>query len=62
MKKIFNFVKCLLGFGSIKDDSICWFSNKFFDIHDYPINKGGDGTPSHFYVYKCSKCGKSFII
>lgn len=55
-------MKCILGFGSIKDRSICWFSDKFFDIHDYFECKGGDGTPSHFYFYKCPACSKRFTI
>jgi len=41
---------------------ICWFSDKFFDIHDYYKEYGGDGIPSHFYVYKCHSCGKEFTI
>lgn len=40
----------------------CWFSKKFWDIHDYPTNSGGDGTPSHFYTYTCWNCGKKFGI
>lgn len=40
----------------------CWFSRHFWDIHDYPVRKGGDGIPSHFYTYKCWNCGKEFGI
>lgn len=40
----------------------CWFSRKFFDIHDYKESKGGDGTPMHFYTYTCWNCGKKFTI
>lgn len=40
----------------------CWFSRRFFDVHDYKKSKGGDGVPSHFYTYKCWKCGKEFRI
>lgn len=28
--------------------------------HDYHERNGGDGTPSHFYTYTCSYCGKQF--
>jgi len=59
---VFRFLKCLFGFGSVEDGSICWFSKKFFDVHDYHKWKGGDGTPSHFYQYTCWKCGKRFSI
>lgn len=60
--KIFLFIKCLFGYGKIEEGSICWFSRNFFDIHDYQINAGGDGMPSHFHKYKCHKCGKEFTI
>lgn len=60
--KIWFFIKCIFGFGSIKDRSICWFSDNFFDIHDYKINKGGDNIPKHFYIYRCNECGKIFTI
>ena len=30
--------------------------------HDYKVENGGDGTPSHFYTYTCSFCGKQFQI
>lgn len=62
MRKIFWFIKCLMGFGSVKDGSTCWFSNKFFDKHDYPISKGGDGYPAHFHEYECYCCHKKFYI
>ncbi len=41
---------------------VCWFSARFHDIHDYPVAWGGDGHPSHFYVYRCWNCGKEFSI
>lgn len=41
---------------------ICWFSKHFWDIHDYKLNKGGDGIPRHFYTYTCHFCGKEFTI
>jgi hypothetical protein len=62
MKKAWWAIKCLFGFGHVKDGSICWFSDKFFDVHDYHSSKGGDGIPSHFHVYRCSKCFKVFEI
>jgi len=58
----FRFLKCVFGFATIKNNDICWFSEKFFDIHDYPENKGGDGYPRHFSSYNCTKCGKEFTI
>lgn len=59
---IFTFIKCLFSFGSIKDNSICWFSAKFWDIHDYKINQGGDGYPTHFFEYTCPNCLTKFTI
>ena len=41
---------------------VCWFSRKFYDIHDYFVRAGGDGTPSHMYEYTCWNCGKKFHI
>lgn len=41
---------------------VCWFSRKFYDIHDYPVRSGGDGTPSHFWEYECWNCHKKFGI
>lgn len=41
---------------------ICWFSFHFWDVHDYPIEFGGDGVPTHFHDYKCYNCGKKFTI
>ena len=43
-------------------DFVCWFSRKFFNIHDYPRSYGGDGYPSHFYTYRCWNCGRKFGI
>lgn len=62
MIKIFWFLKCVFGYGSVNDGSICWFSDVFFDVHDYHTHRGGDGCPSHFYKYSCHKCGKNFEI
>jgi len=41
---------------------ICAFSARFWDIHDYPKDKGGHGDPWHFYTYTCWNCGKKFEI
>ena len=41
---------------------VCWFSARFWDIHDYLTITGGDGCPSHFYEYHCWRCGKKFTI
>lgn len=60
--KIWWFIKCFFGFGSVVDGSICWFSKQFWDIHDYPTKKGGNGFPLHFYKYKCTECNKEFEI
>jgi hypothetical protein len=41
---------------------VCWFSSRFWDIHDYTVSSGGNGTPTHFYEYTCWNCGKKFGI
>ena len=43
---------------------VCEFSERHpnWDIHDYPVAAGGDGTPTHFYTYHCWNCGKAFGI
>jgi hypothetical protein len=40
----------------------CWFSARFWDVHDYWKWAGGDGVPAHFYEYRCHGCGKRFTI
>lgn len=62
MKKLWWCIKCIIGFGTVTDDSICWFSKKFFNIHDYHLHRGGDGVPTPFYEYKCSKCKQKYNI
>lgn len=44
------------------DNGLCEFSKKYIDIHDYPKDKGGDGTPTAGYIYTCPNCGKEFTI
>jgi len=46
----------------INIEYVCWFSSHFRNVHDYPVEFGGDGTPSHFFKYKCWNCGKEFGI
>jgi len=62
MKVIVKFLLGFFGFGTVNNGITCWFSKHFWDVHDYKMNKGGDGTPSHFYVYACSKCKANFTI
>ena len=62
MKKVIWFIKLMFGLGSISNGSICWFSNRFYDVHDYHTTKGGDGIPSHFYKYTCPNCDVKFWI
>lgn len=54
---IFNAITTLIPIGFR-----CWFSKKFWDIHDYPKRKGGDGEPRHFYTYTCWNCGHKYSI
>lgn len=57
--------KVALGFGSVRDGSICWRAPHvphWRDPHDYPIEKGGDGLPCHVHIYCCWRCGREFTI
>jgi hypothetical protein len=60
IKICIRILKCIFGFGSLED--ICWFSENYYCIHDYPIKKGGDGVPTHFHTYVCTSCNKTFTI
>lgn len=51
-----------LFFGLSQVPEICEASKGDRDYHDYQVNKGGDGTPSHFHTYTCWNCGKRFGI
>jgi hypothetical protein len=62
MQTFLDFVKCLFGFGSVLDGSVCRASVWPFEFHDYHEIKGGDGHPSHFHTYTCHKCGRKFSI
>ena len=42
---------------SVSIDDVCRYN-----LHDYPVCLGGDGTPSHFYEYTCWNCGEKFGI
>ncbi len=57
-----TFLLCILGFGTIEDSGICWFSKNFYDVHDYKLSQGGTGVPSHMYEYMCPKCRHLFSI
>jgi len=39
----------------------CWFSARFFDVHDYSQSNNG-GEPWYFYTHTCKDCGKQFTI
>ena len=56
----FFYLKGLLGLLDVPD--VCTFSKRYFDIHDYYYDKGGDDYASHFYTYRCWNCGKEFEI
>jgi hypothetical protein len=60
MKKLLRVCRLFLGIAKIPE--VCEASRGKKDYHDYPTNKGGDGTPSHMYEYSCWNCGKKFSI
>lgn len=41
---------------------VCWFSKRFWDIHDYHHDIEPDTPPMHFHTYTCRYCGKKFTI
>lgn len=55
-------LKYVLGKLTIHKGELCEFSKRFFDIHDYPLSKGGDGVSNHFKTYECPYCKKEFTI
>ena len=59
---LIGLVRCLTGVHNVNDGSTCRISKTHWDVHDYPIRKGGDGYPSHFYNYECPKCKCNFTI
>ena len=46
--------------GDIK--AVCEFSKKYYDVHDYFKETGGDGDPCHFKTYTCWNCERKFTI
>jgi len=47
---------------TVDDGSLCEFSRRYFDQHDYHKGCGGDGYPCHLHLYHCSRCGRQFRI
>jgi hypothetical protein len=62
MRIFFTILEFFSGNWTIYNGITCWFSAHFWDVHDYHIDKGGNGTPIHFYNYKCPVCDKKFVI
>jgi hypothetical protein len=62
MRRLLDWLRVLFGLHSVRDGSTCRLSREIRNVHDYPEHKGGDGTPSHFYTYKCSRCGQEFTV
>ena len=40
---------------------LCAYTS-IIDAHDYYVDKGGDGVPTHFYEYTCWNCGHRYGI
>lgn len=59
---IVDFVRYLTGMHNVMDGSTCRIAKRFPGAHDYPVIKGGDGDPEHFYTYTCWACKKEFEI
>jgi len=62
MNKCKMFFMAITGCHNIQNGTTCEISRSLWDVHDYGENTGGDGTPSHFHLYECPKCGKKFSI
>ena len=57
-----DFIFCFFGVHNIHDGSTCWFSKKFWDIHNYTNDKGGNGRKSVFNFYTCPNCRTVFTL
>jgi hypothetical protein len=62
IKGVILWTKFLTGKLKVADGSLCEFSKRFWDLHDYPRSKGGDGIPDHYTTYECPYCKKLFTI
>jgi len=60
MNRLLRWFRLTLGMAKVPE--ICEASRGNRDYHDYHIQKGGDGAPSHFHTYECWHCGKRFEI
>lgn len=58
----FLYILFITPFINVHISLICWFSVNFWDIHDYPVERGGNGVPCHFFKYECWHCRKKFGI
>ena len=62
LKYVIGVIRILLGIHSTSNRTTCNLSETHWDVHDYSVNKGGDGVPSHDYNYTCHRCRKKFTI
>lgn len=53
----------VLAYFRLSEEAVCAMSRGrglYNDYHDYPDDEVG--TPAHFVVMKCKRCGKEFVI
>lgn len=62
MRKFILLLRAIFGLHNVEDGTTCEISRVLWDVHDYPVNRGGDGTPSHFHTYQCPRCKEYFSI
>ncbi|MFA5166690.1 MAG: hypothetical protein WC449_05395 [Candidatus Paceibacterota bacterium] len=62
MEIIILWLRALIGYHNIFNGTTCEISERLWDVHDYHVEKGGDGIPTHFHYYECPNCGNTFII
>ncbi len=55
-------LRAWFGWHNIYNGMTCHISEQYREVHDYPKDKGGDGTPDHFHTYTCPVCGREFTI
>jgi hypothetical protein len=55
-----RFIHWFKAFFRIDLEAVCDLAKYGYDYHDYPDDESG--SPDHFTILKCKRCGKEFTI